>query len=133
MKLLLLVPLLLLTACSAGGEDSLATATPPSSVLSVELDRGDGTPAESWTLDCADPGSSSHPDAEAACAALEALQDPFAPLPADLVCTEIYGGPQEARVTGTWNGAQVDLTVRRTNGCEISQWDSLVPLLPTPS
>jgi hypothetical protein len=74
-----------------------------------------------------------HPDADAACAALEALDDPFAPLPEDMMCTEQYGGPQEALVTGTWRGDEVDLQVSRRNGCEIAQWDSLVPLLPAPS
>jgi hypothetical protein len=133
MRVLLLVPLLLLTACSAGGEDSLATGTAPESVLSVRYDPGDGTPAETWSLDCAGGGDSSHPDADAACAALEALDDPFAPLPEDMMCTEQYGGPQEALVTGTWRGDEVDLQVSRRNGCEIAQWDSLVPLLPAPS
>jgi hypothetical protein len=130
MKVLLLVPLLLLTACSAGGDDSLATAPSPAPALYVALDRGDGTPAQKWTLDCGTPESSTHPEAEAACAALDALDDPFAPLPEHLACTDIYGGPQEARVTGAWSGSEVDLVVRRSNGCEISQWDSLVPLLP---
>ena len=129
MKVLLLLPLLLLTACAGGGQDSLA-AGPPARSLSVQVDRGDGTPAETWTLDCDDPAGSSHPDAAAACAALGALEDPFAPLPEDMMCTEQYGGPQQARVTGTWNGSPVDLTVLRTNGCHIAQWDSLVPLLP---
>ena len=132
MKVLLLVPVLLLTACSAGGQDSLATES-PRSLLTVELDQGDGAQAQTWTLDCQEPGASSHPDAEAACAALEALDDPFAPLPADRACTEIYGGPQKALVTGDWNGSKVDLTVSRRNGCEIGQWDSLVPLLPAAS
>jgi hypothetical protein len=132
MKVLLLVPVLLLTACSAGGQDSLATES-PRSLLTVELDKGDGAQAQTWTLDCQEPGASSHPDAQAACTALEALDDPFAPLPDDMACTEIYGGPEQARVTGTWSGSPVDLTVTRRNGCEIAQWDSLVPLLPAPS
>ena len=133
MKILLLVPLLLLTGCSAGAEDSLATDAGPASTLSVEVDRGDGTPAETWTLDCSAPGEGSHPEADAACAALQEQDDPFAPLPADMACTEQYGGPQQARVTGTWSGSPVDLTVLRRNGCEISQWESLVPLVPAAS
>ena len=132
MRVLLLVPLLLLTACSAGGEDSLATA-PPANPLTVRYDPGEGGPVQTWLLDCAGGGDSDHPDAEAACAALDALDDPFAPLPEHMVCTEQYGGPQEALVTGTWRGDEVDLQVSRRNGCEIAQWDSLVPLLPAPS
>ena len=130
MRVLLLLPLLLLTGCTAGGQDTLAAEDPPPSVLTVQLDRGGGTPAETWTLDCTAPRDSDHPDPEAACTALQGLEDPFAPLADDLVCTEIYGGPQEARVTGTWDGSPVDLTVLRSNGCHIAQWDNLVPLLP---
>ena len=133
MKVLLLLPLLLLTACSGASEDVLAGSPPADSGLSVQVDLGDGTPAQTWSLDCTAPANSTHPDSEAACTALQALDDPFAPLPKDMACTEQYGGPQEARVTGTWNGSPVDLTVRRTNGCDIAQWDSVVPLLPAPS
>jgi hypothetical protein len=43
-----------------------------------------------------------HPDAEAACAHLEGLGDPFAPLPDDVACTEIHGGPESAHVAGWW-------------------------------
>ena len=74
----------------------------------------------------------SHPDAEAACAHLTALDDPFAPLPTDVVCTEQFGGPQTAHVLGRWNGEPVDLELSRTDGCRISQWDALGPLLPGP-
>ena len=133
MRVLLLLPLLLLTACALGGEDALAPSQPISSLLTVQVDRGDGTAPQRWTLDCDQPAASTHPEAEAACAALQALEDPFAPLPADLVCTEQYGGPHRALVTGTWSGSKVDLTVLRRNGCEIAQWDSLVPLLPAAS
>jgi hypothetical protein len=133
MRLLLLVPLLLLTACSAGGEDTLAAVRPASSPLVVQVDLGDGTDPVRWTLDCSAPADSTHPDPEAACAALAALEEPFAPLPADVVCTEQYGGPEQAVISGAWRGDEVDLQVSRRNGCEIAQWDSLVPLLPAPS
>ena len=75
----------------------------------------------------------SHPDAEAACEQLKAMEDPFAPLPADVVCTEQFGGPQTAHVLGRWNGEPVDLELSRTDGCRISQWDALAPLLPPPA
>jgi hypothetical protein len=35
-----------------------------------------------------------------------------------------------ARVTGTWQGRQVDATFDRSNGCEISRWQTLEPVLP---
>jgi hypothetical protein len=42
----------------------------------------------------------------------------------------IYGGPATAHVTGTWAGRPVDTTYDRGNGCAISRWNGMVPLLP---
>jgi hypothetical protein len=56
----------------------------------------------------------------------------FAPVPKNVACTEIYGGPQTARVIGAVKGNRVWASLSRTNGCEISRWDRLSPwLLPT--
>ncbi len=49
--------------------------------------------------------------------------------PADRVCTEIYGGPDVATITGTYDGVdgpEVNTTVDRSNGCGIDEWDSLL-------
>ena len=46
------------------------------------------------------------------------------------MCTQQYGGPATARVTGTWQGQHVDATFDRTNGCEIARWNTLRPVLP---
>jgi hypothetical protein len=45
-------------------------------------------------------------------------------------CTQIYGGPQRARITGTIGTRQIDRRLKRTNGCEISDWRHAVPLVP---
>ena len=45
-------------------------------------------------------------------------------------CTEIYGGPERARVTGTIAGREVDRRFSRTNGCDISDWERAQPLIP---
>jgi hypothetical protein len=110
---------------AAGGGTTLADDD-----LLVRIDRGDGSPAEEWTLSCLDVVAGTHPEAVAACAHLSGLDDPFAPLPADVVCTEQYGGPQTARVTGRWHGEPVDAELSRVDGCRIAQWDGLGPLLP---
>lgn len=128
----------LLTACAPGNNGSDDGGAGGGGIdqagndLQVELDRGDGTEPEIWTLACVGFVEGSHPDAEAACAHLATLEDPFAPLPTDLVCTEQYGGPQTAHVLGRWNGEPVDLELSRVDGCRISQWDALGPLLPGP-
>ena len=136
---------LVLAGCSSGPDDggaapapSAPSAAPSSSAqtaddeLAVELDRGNGSEPEQYTLTCTDPVAGNLPDAAAACAHLRGMTDPFAQLSPDLICTEQFGGPQTARVTGHWAGADVDLRLSRVNGCRIGQWDGLGPLLPGP-
>jgi subtilisin inhibitor-like len=129
-----------LAACGTSAEEaapapssSAASSTGPGAgELVVVLDRGEGGPPERWTLSCAEPPTGDLPDPAAACAHLQGLPDPFAALPGDQVCSQQYGGPQTAHVTGRWAGDDVDLALARTNGCQIAQWDSLGPLLPGP-
>lgn len=52
----------------------------------------------------------------------------FASAPANEMCTEVYGGPEVAKVTGTFDGRKVDATFSRTNGCEIARFDAAAPL-----
>lgn len=47
-------------------------------------------------------------------------------VPADQVCTEIYGGPDVAVITGTLGSDTIDATINRTNGCGIDDWDSVL-------
>jgi hypothetical protein len=57
----------------------------------------------------------------------------FDPVPDDAVCTQIYGGPATARVTGVADGRRIDAHFSRSNGCEIARWDRLEPILgPAP-
>jgi hypothetical protein len=136
--------LALLSACaspSGGDAADSGTARDPAAGggisqaandLQVEVDPGDGTEAETLTLTCVGPADGSHPDPETACANLEGMDDPFAPLPSDAVCSEQFGGPQTAHVLGRWNGEPVDLELSLTDGCRIAQWQSLSALVPMP-
>nr|WP_269329894.1 SSI family serine proteinase inhibitor [Kineosporia babensis] len=95
--------------------------------MSIEVTDGEST---TWQLSC-DPAGGDHPDAKAACAAL--AEHGAKALPAtgpDTVCTQIFGGEQTAVVTGSWQGRAVEATFSRQDGCEISRWDALAPLLP---
>jgi hypothetical protein len=47
----------------------------------------------------------------------------------DRMCTQLYGGPETARVTGTINGKPVDRRFSRTNGCEIADFTAAAGLL----
>lgn len=81
----------------------------------------DGRPAAGTTLP--------HPDA--ALAAVERFgEDIFFPKPGPpRLCTQQYGGPQVALVTGTFHGRRVHSTFTRTDGCEIARWKAMGPLL----
>ena len=137
----ILLPLLavlgVMTACAqpAGDATSPAPSSPSDGAdaeLTVEIDPGNGSPTETYTLVCGSPAEGTHPDAEAACEHLRAMEEPFEPLAADLMCTEQYGGPQTARISGVWSGEPVDLELSRVDGCAIAQWDGLGPVLPGP-
>ena len=71
------------------------------------------------------------PDPEAALEALERFGDDiFFPKPGPpRLCTQQYGGPQVAVVTGTFRGRPVNAAFRRTDGCEIARWKAMAPLL----
>jgi Subtilisin inhibitor-like len=85
--------------------------------------------ARVWRLSCG-PAGGTLPRPAAACRQLAVLERPFAPVPKDMACTEIYGGPQVARVTGSFRGRRVWATFRRTDGCEIARWNRVRLLFP---
>jgi hypothetical protein len=130
-RLLPLAALLVaLAACgtgTSGGESPApgepAEATPTDLVISVTPDAG-AAPRE-LSLTC-DPPGGDHPNAAAACDRLaQAGSQVFEPVPADRACTEIFGGPQTATITGVYDGTAVDASFSRENGCEIDRWDTL--------
>lgn len=52
-------------------------------------------------------------------------------VPADQMCTQIYGSADFAEVTGELNGLPVDTTFARNDGCGIDDWDTVMAgLLP---
>ncbi|GGZ05025.1 hypothetical protein CP967_16570 [Streptomyces nitrosporeus] len=112
----------------AGGTDS-------GTRLTVTVSES-GNPAANGTfeLEC-DPAAGSHPAAQRACdlldRAAEAGENPFVPTDRNAMCTMQVGGPAAARVEGTWQGEPVDARFSQANGCEISRWNNLVPLLPS--
>lgn len=75
------------------------------------------------------------PDPAAALAAVEQYGEKmFFPVPdPNRMCTEQYGGPEVATVTGWFKGRAVNATFKRTDGCEISRWQAMAPLLGAPA
>jgi len=96
--------------------------------LTVTVSDAPAAAPRTWTLTC-DPPGGDHPRPAEACAAIDAARQPFAPKPADAMCTLIHGGPQTATITGTWRGSPVDAAYRRTDGCEIARWNALSAVL----
>ncbi|GAA5194785.1 hypothetical protein GCM10023346_23030 [Arthrobacter gyeryongensis] len=71
------------------------------------------------------------PDPRAALAAVEQFgEEIFFPVPRpDRICTQQYGGPQVATVTGRFRGREVSSRFSRTDGCEIARWRTMAALL----
>lgn len=106
---------------------SIPAGEPIAADLTVQVDDGNGTTA-TYALTC-EPEGGRHPDAKNACAAIAtAGADAFGPPPKDQMCTELYGGPQTASVTGVLAGKPVNAQFSRTDGCEIGRWEALSAL-----
>ena len=117
-----------LAACS-----SLQAGTSARTSLRVTYwEDGSGAPDSVWTLRCSPAGGSLARPVRACTKLAAGGAKLFASLPPDAVCTEIYGGPQRARIVGTVAGKPVWTTLARTNGCEISRWARVSPWLVPP-
>ena len=140
MRTLLLVTAVALAAsaaagCNAGTADRVGVsdeAPAPKSTLTITVAAdAKGTGLKTWTLTC-EPAGGDHPDPAGACRKLIELPRPFDPVPADAICTEIYGGSAVATIKGSWRGTDVDARYTRENGCQISRYDALGVVLPGP-
>jgi hypothetical protein len=123
-----------LAALAAAGCMSRAdpdkAAMGPTADLQISIStRGSEAPSKLWTLRC--PAGGTLPDAAAACRKLAEVQDPFAPVPKGTACTQIYGGPEIADVSGTFDGDRVDTRFSRGNGCELERWNKVGFLFPS--
>lgn len=95
--------------------------------LTITVLPGNGGAARHHTLRCG-PVGGTLPTSARACAQLATLSAPFAPVPAGMMCTQIYGGPQVAHVKGTFRGHKVQATFNRRGGCEIARWNRVSAL-----
>jgi len=48
------------------------------------------------------------------------------------LCSQIYSGPQQARITGTVGSERINLTITRTDSCRTADWNRLEALLGPP-
>ena len=78
-------------------------------------------PALTRTLQCV-PAGGTLANARDACRRLAGLENPFAPVPPGTACTEIYGGPERAIVSGSFRGRRVWARFTKVDGCQIERW-----------
>ena len=106
--------------------------SPPAAALTdltIVINNGSGE-TKTWRLTC-DPPAGTHPNPAAACRALETNgAAALPPVAKDKACTQIYGGPETATISGTWQGERVISRFARTDGCQINRWKLLEGLLP---
>jgi len=90
--------------------------------------------ATNFTLVCengAPAAESQHPNAAGGCTAVKnnpAILSPAA-IGKDQVCTQQYGGPQVATVTGVVDGRQVQASFSLNDGCQIAAWNAAKDVL----
>lgn len=120
----------LLAALAVGCAEAATTASTSQLTVTYWSEGPGGAEPQRWTLRCG-PAAGSHPSANRACTKLAAIRRPFAPIAKDAVCTQIYGGPETALVTGTYRGRRVWARFGRKDGCQISRWNKHVPVLPS--
>ena len=93
---------------------------------------GKGNGSKIWTVHC-NPTGGTLPNRARACRTLASLASPFAPVPKDVFCTDINGGPAVAYVRGTFRGRRVNAWFNRSDGCEIERWNRVRVLFPVSS
>ncbi|MHA7240936.1 SSI family serine proteinase inhibitor [Arthrobacter sp. TMS1-12-1] len=125
-----------------------ASSPPPSSppasspsatnaMLTITMQQDPSSDPVQYVLECVDgaPGpATTLPNADAACATLSRLGTAFftARPNKDVVCTQQYGGPQTASITGQLDGTPVAGSFALTDGCQISRWNTVKDLLGAP-
>jgi hypothetical protein len=103
---------------SASGPASSTQAAKAS--LDIQVSHGHGTAITHRTLRC-QPAGGTEPDPARACRVLAGVKNPFGPLPKGIMCPMIIAGTKMAKVTGTWDGKPVNVTIN-DGGCWLSRW-----------
>jgi hypothetical protein len=120
----------LVAAVGCGASQGASGSTPETELTISFWPEGRSAKApEKWTLRC-NPAGGTVPRPAAVCRQLYALTNPFAPRRKNLVCTDQYGGPQQAVIAGTYKGSRIWVLIGMRNGCDISRAKRLAFLVP---
>ncbi len=126
-----------LGGCGEADEPASAPATPSAAQVELTIVHDDGRGERSTgTLTCADGETRAEgalrdrATAAKLCAQARRVASFLTSTPPGRrVCSQIYGGPETARITGTIDGETVDRRLKRTNGCEIADFKRVAGLL----
>ena len=130
MRIAALIALLVVVGCGTGASAPAAGSSGATDLKISYWPKGpESSAAQKWSLRCA-PAAGTLPQPGSACRKLLAMQKPFAPIPPDLMCTDVYGGPQVAVITGTLRGNRLWAKLQNRNGCEIARFRRVSFLVP---
>jgi hypothetical protein len=117
---------------------SVARRADPPVRLTVVFTREDGAPRRVARLRCAGDdaraaGYLHDLGAARACRLARGRAGLLASSPdSQRACTQVYGGPERARVSGRIGEHAIARSFARSDGCRIDEWARAMPLLPGP-
>ena len=123
-----LLALTLLAALAGCGDGKDEESDGPTRLAITAWPQGRDGPVHRWTLRC--PSGGTLPMPARACQALLALDRPLRPVSRGRACTQMYGGPAVATVTGRFRGGRVQASFSRIDGCQIERWNTVDFLFP---
>ena len=127
LRALIAAAAILVAGCGEDDSQTDEAQVPMRTDLHVTLDP-DGP--ESPTEPLVDDVSCDEGETGRVCRAAEELEpSDLEPVPPDVACTQIYGGPDQVTIEGTLRGEAVDATLTRANGCEIERFEQALPLV----
>src|SRR5688572_16389747 len=103
----LVAALAVLVGSAAGSSTATAGALPATQLRIAYWPNGtDAALTKTWTLRC-EPAGGTLARPGRACLKLASVRNPFARPSSEQACTQQYGGPDEARITGTYRGRRI--------------------------
>ncbi len=116
---------LVLAAC--GGADGEPQERPPAPTVDLVISVASPQGRRETALECDASERSARCETARRLAPFLAAQPPD-----DRICTQIYGGPETARVRGTIGDRRIDRRFSKVNGCAIADWRRAEPLIAAP-
>jgi hypothetical protein len=120
--------LAVLGACGGDGTESARNAETSLEITVFPEGRGEGG-ERTRTLTCKSVGGTL-PNAEAACAKLNALRSPWAEVRPGTLCTLPSFSPTQVVVSGVHRGASVDTVFGYNGTCQLPRWERVGFLFP---